>query len=481
MADPVKRAVVIGINKYRDPEITTELKGAENDAREVFARLKHFGGFQLDPARHLLIGNRATGDRIRQGISDLFWRKDRYDVALFYFSGHGFLDDYNNGYIAPWDHVYEDPMVAGIRMQELREYFLAATNKMQALLILDCCHSGVSAQPAKGAVSMTAPFYDPLKDLQLQGALGQGKFILASSGADEQAREICTHHTIRIFDQKTRQEEELPDDLADHDHGAMTYYLLQGMDGGAGGGGDVRIGNLFAYVAAEVQNLNQHYNNPKTFDCLALTYAQGLASQAVLVNASNRSTIDQCVNAASLKMNDVRPVKGSALASIPSGVAATQLVFPGSLLEAVVQVDKALKLSPDYPDAQAVVQAIDKTLSEMQAYVFLWLGLSNNSEYANADSSDEFDQLTGLMSNLCFESLRKLDQGQRNLVQECMLLCLGMGNPLRFKGMLNTVKPFTRGASSGPSTASAALSPDIGRSGAPPPSPAAAASGGGRP
>ncbi|HZP21993.1 MAG TPA: caspase family protein [Terriglobales bacterium] len=446
MADPIKRAVVIGINKYRDPEITTELKGAENDAREVFARLKHFGGFQLDPDRHLLIGERATGDRIREGISDLFWRKDRYDIALFYFSGHGFLDDYNNGYIAPWDHEYQNPVVAGIRMQELREYFLAATNKMQALLILDCCHSGVSAQPAKGAVSMTAPFYDPLKDVQLQGALGEGKFILASSGADDQSREINAAHKIRIFDQKTRQEEKLPDDLVSHDHGAMTYYLLQGMDGGAGGGGDVRIGNLFSYVAAEVQKLNLHYNNPKTFDCLALTYAQGLASQAVLVNASNRSTIDECVRAATLKMNDIRAVKGNALASIPSGLAATQLVYPGSLLEAVVQADRALKLSPEYPDALMLIQAIDKNLSEMQGYVFLWLGLSNNSEYANADSSDEFDQLTGLMSNLSFENLRRLDQGQRNLVQECMLLCLGMGNVARFKGVLNIVKPFTRAA-----------------------------------
>jgi len=472
MPDPVKRAVVIGINKYRDPEITTELKGAENDAREVFARLNHFGGFDLDPERHLLIGERATGDRIRQGISDLFWKKDRYDIALFYFSGHGFLDDYSNGYIAPWDHEYQNPMVAGIRMQELREYFLAATNKMQALLILDCCHSGVSAQPAKGAVSMAVPFYDPLKGVQLQGALGEGKFILASSGADEQAREINAAHKIRIFDQKIRQEEKLPDDLVSHDHGAMTYYLLQGMDGSAGGGGDVRIGDLFSYVSAEVQKLNQHYNNPKTFDCVALTYAQGPASGAVLVNASNRSTVDGCVRAANIRMNDVRPVKATAVA-IPSGVADTQLVFPGSLLEAVVQTDKALKLSPEHPDALALKAAIDDTLFKMQPYVFLWVGLNNNSQYAN----DDFDQLKGVMSNLCFESLRTLDQAQRNLVQECMLLCLGLGNSALFKGMLDTVKPFTRGGMSGSSAPGAALAPDIGRGGPPPPPPPA---GGGR-
>ena len=274
-----KRAVVVGINKYRDPDITTELKGAENDAREVFARLKHFGGFQLDPEKHLLIGEKATSDKIRRAISELFWKKDHYDVALFYFSGHGFLDDYGNGYIAPYDHEYEDPMVAGIRMQELREYFLGATNKSQALLILDCCHSGVSAQEGKGAVPMPGPFYDPLKkDLQLAGALGDGKFILASSGADEQSREMCQAHKIRIFDQKLRQEEKLPDDLESHDHGIMTYYLLQGMDGAAGEGGAVRIGSLFDYVSQEIKKLDQKYNNRKTFDCVAMTYAEGLAS-----------------------------------------------------------------------------------------------------------------------------------------------------------------------------------------------------------
>lgn len=96
-----RRAVVVGINKYEDPAVRPELRGAENDAREVFARLLKFGGFDIDKKKHLLLGSAATCENMRRAISDLFWKKDPCDIAVFYFSGHGFLDDYGNGYLAP--------------------------------------------------------------------------------------------------------------------------------------------------------------------------------------------------------------------------------------------------------------------------------------------------------------------------------------------------------------------------------------------
>src|SRR5215213_9080681 len=124
-----RRAVIIGVNKYED-EAISELKGAENDASEIYEKLfdKESGGFEISN-EHYLIGNRAISDAMRQAISDLLWKTDKTDLSLLYFSGHGFHDDYGNGYIAPWNIRRDEPLVRGIRMQELTELILAAKLK----------------------------------------------------------------------------------------------------------------------------------------------------------------------------------------------------------------------------------------------------------------------------------------------------------------------------------------------------------------
>src|ERR1700674_2211187 len=139
-----RRAVVIGVNKYEDESIP-ELKGAENDATELHERLtdRDSGGFDVADG-HFLVGKEATSDAIRQTLSDLLWKTDSSDLSLFYFSGHGFQDEYGNGYIAPWNMRRNDPMVRGIRMSYLTDLLLTATLKKTAMMILDCCYSGIA-------------------------------------------------------------------------------------------------------------------------------------------------------------------------------------------------------------------------------------------------------------------------------------------------------------------------------------------------
>jgi len=100
-----RRAVIIGIDEYNDSSIIP-LRGAENDAREIYEMLSnpHIGGFNV-AKDHFLIGADAKCERIRKAISDIFWKcdTDTWELALFYFSGHGFEDGYGNGYIAPYD------------------------------------------------------------------------------------------------------------------------------------------------------------------------------------------------------------------------------------------------------------------------------------------------------------------------------------------------------------------------------------------
>lgn len=78
-------ALVAGVNRYNDPEITT-LEFAEVDAAEVHAFLKDRAAF--DTVEYLT-GHQVTPARVRDAIKALVGSLDPGDLFVFYFSGHG--------------------------------------------------------------------------------------------------------------------------------------------------------------------------------------------------------------------------------------------------------------------------------------------------------------------------------------------------------------------------------------------------------
>ncbi|MGZ8845179.1 MAG: caspase family protein [Pyrinomonadaceae bacterium] len=208
MIEGKRRAVVVGINKYKDGGIP-ELRGAENDAQGVFDRLKNpdIGNFEIAD-HHFLIGAGATCEQIRRAVSDVFWKTSASDVALFYFSGHGFVDGYDDGYIAPFDFDTQEPFVCGANMTELKHVLSRSVNTT-VILILDCCYSGIATVGEKSASDPRATYVAKVRDL------GEGRIILASCTPDQKSRE-----TIK------KSKEELT-------HGTFTYHLLKALDGAA--------------------------------------------------------------------------------------------------------------------------------------------------------------------------------------------------------------------------------------------------------
>jgi hypothetical protein len=228
-----RRAVVIGINKYHDERIG-DLRGAVNDATDIHHILTNSGQFVIDPEKHFLTDERATGERIRSAISDLFWRTDeKCDVALFYFAGHGRRDHFDHGYLLPHDVNTDAPFVKGIRIQELRELFRYSEPKRTAILILDCCYSGLVLDRAGNGDEWVKKFHE---DLVLDDR-ATGRFILAAADADKTAREIERVHR-------------LDKDVAAHPHGLYTFHLIEGLRGGKTNEyGQVSLGDLSNYVA----------------------------------------------------------------------------------------------------------------------------------------------------------------------------------------------------------------------------------------
>jgi hypothetical protein len=221
-------AIIIGVNKYFDPKIP-ELRGAENDALEIYQRLRdpNIGNFEI---QGYLLGKNATCTNLRKAISDAFWKTDFWDLVLFYFSGHGFVDGYNNGYIAPFDMSLDEPYVFGINLRELRDTMSAAINKKSVVMILDCCYSGIAMEGDRPISPINREYFEHHLDLS-----GEGRIILASSQSDAKSKETECAHAYNTNP---------------HTHGVFTYHLIEGIDGKAADAetGIVSVEGLYRYI-----------------------------------------------------------------------------------------------------------------------------------------------------------------------------------------------------------------------------------------
>lgn len=194
----MRKALVVGINEY--PK--AKLSGCVNDADAVAKKLARHedGELNFEVRKELNVPNRAALYRL---IEECFARED--NIALFYFSGHGFIDASGGSIVTP-DY---QPGGMGVSMQDI----LGIVNRSKCknkVIILDCCHSG-----AMGRVSATAG---------CEAVLGDGVTILTASMENESAME-------------------------EGDQGVFTTLLLDALDGGAADVmGNITLGGIYAYI-----------------------------------------------------------------------------------------------------------------------------------------------------------------------------------------------------------------------------------------
>ncbi len=134
----MRRALIVGIDDYpRAP-----LSGCTNDAKAIRAVLETHGTGSPNFQVKLVTSppDEVTRSKLREVIEKLFVTD--CDIALLYFSGHGFVRS-ADGYIVTKDSERYDE---GIAMTEI----LAMANNSPVknkVIILDCCYSGKMGTP----------------------------------------------------------------------------------------------------------------------------------------------------------------------------------------------------------------------------------------------------------------------------------------------------------------------------------------------
>ena len=164
----MRKALIVGIDYYAH---ANRLGGCVNDAYSVRQVLERHGdgtkNFDVLLKTASDASTAITKDELKSLISDLF--DDETEVALLYFSGHGYIDS-DSGYLIASDCKTGDD---GVSMDEIMAFVNKSRSKNK-VIVLDCCHSGQ---------------FGDVKALGNSAVLSEGTTILTASARDQNAVE----------------------------------------------------------------------------------------------------------------------------------------------------------------------------------------------------------------------------------------------------------------------------------------------------
>lgn len=236
-----KYALIIGISRYRNSNNIPNLDYAHVDARSIYDFLQQpaAGGFSRD--NMLLLSNEdATLASIRQALTNFVAKASTNDLLLIFFAGHGAPDRFapENLYVIAHDTHVDDMPKTALAMPDLLSYVEQNIKSKRVVLLMDACHSA--------GLGGTRDLANNLSHLYLEKMLYQeeGRAILTSSDVNERSHESKKWG---------------------NGHGVFTYYVLEGLKGGADSNHDrfVSVGELFRYVRHKVRLDTNFFQNPR--------------------------------------------------------------------------------------------------------------------------------------------------------------------------------------------------------------------------
>jgi len=199
----MRKALIVGIDYY---ESINQLKGCVNDAYAVKQVLDRHGDGTKNFDVNIEIATSPASSICRKDlknkVEELF--KDQCDIALFYFSGHGYIEN-TGGYLITSDCKDGDD---GLPMNDL----LQIVNESQArnkVIILDCCHAGIMGK---------------LSQKEDKSILTEGTTILTASSENQYA-------------------------IEESGNGVFTNLFVDAMNGSVANlVGDITPGSIYAHI-----------------------------------------------------------------------------------------------------------------------------------------------------------------------------------------------------------------------------------------
>ncbi len=226
-------ALIIACTHYSDHRLR-DLPKTEADAKGMRAVLADPGICNFPAENITWCVNKPESD-VRLAIERLFKNRHKDDLLLFYFAGHGLVDDYRRLVLA-LNGTNPDYRSTGIDAGFLREEMENSKSRRQ-LVILDACNSGAFAN-VRDAIGSPAGIKEALK--------GEGRIVLTASDKLQ-----FSFDSISGVDKLQ--------------NGIFTHYIIQGLrefKAVAADGETITVNSLYEYARNEVENATERKQTP---------------------------------------------------------------------------------------------------------------------------------------------------------------------------------------------------------------------------
>jgi len=198
----MKKALLIGINNYPNGN---ELTGCVEDIKSLKSVIERNSNGKVNFSVRLM-SDEQSSENAMDAIKELF--NDTSDMAMLYFSGHGFINDTGAEIVFPDNIRTTGSYYKGIQMKDIMDV-VNASKVRNKIVILDCCHSGNMGK---------------YKLEETGSLLSTGVSILTACREDEYAMEMGGH-------------------------GIFTEQLCEALRGGAADFlGNITMGGVYAYI-----------------------------------------------------------------------------------------------------------------------------------------------------------------------------------------------------------------------------------------
>lgn len=218
-------ALLVGVSAYNH---MPTLKYTDDDAYRIFAFLKSpEGGALPDEQIRLLIDEDATRENILKEMQKVFFKADKNDMVMLYFSGHGL-----KGSLIPYDFDGFNNQLAYTDVQAI----LDRSEAKQKVCLVDACYAGSMQQPKTATISQSLnQFYSLINNANSGTA-----FLLSSADTE-----------VSLEDNGLRQ-------------GVFSHFLIKGLKGDADQNQDkmIQLGELFNFVTKEVKRYTLNRQSP---------------------------------------------------------------------------------------------------------------------------------------------------------------------------------------------------------------------------
>jgi metacaspase-1 len=227
-----KRALLIGINRYRVPG--ADLRGCVNDVVDMKAALTKYHGFSSRDIA-VLTDFAATKKAMQSAIQKLVGKARRGDVLLVHYSGHGSYVPDENGdetderdeILCPADLDWRDPLTD----DWLRKTIDTMRSGVSLTVVMDCCHSGSNtrALPRAGEpVSRYLP--SPWAILRAESGrsrAGRGGRTVRRAASARRKRDVVSTRVPELLITGCRDTQTSADaQFGRRFNGALTYHLV---------------------------------------------------------------------------------------------------------------------------------------------------------------------------------------------------------------------------------------------------------------